>query len=341
MFNGTKKGIVTVAQRKAVDIEALYISHFPENHKREVSLLEAGAKWEDEMIKSVRGLNLSTRTLIPKPGMETNCGIIFCHGYGDHLRWINKGTFLTYCERGYLITGLELEGHGYSDSTVGYLPDLGKAVDDLHSFIIRQQQKHKKDKWIIHGQSMGGAVALLESLKSNEKKNIQLDGLVLIAPMCKISEEVQPPKAAVNCLLLMAKCCPKLSIVPSSFDNKLAYKDPKVYELVSKDPIQYEGKPRMATAATMYRSTKRLEGEMSELTTPFILLHGKKDIVTSHKASEELFEKTVKIAKEDKVLHLFEDCWHGTVYGEPEEDVKKYWGLIFDWIAARAAVKTA
>lgn len=335
MLNGERPHLVTVEQRRAVDTESLYEKYFPEETKREQALLAAGARWEDDFFKSSRGLSLATRTFLPNAETENDVGIIVCHGYTEHFRWLLKSLFFQYAERGHLVTGLEMEGHGLSDHTSGLLPDLNKAVDDFHEFVKRQQQRYPKKRWFIQGQSMGGAVALLESLKAKGTNDIQLDGMVLIAPMCKMAKEIQPSKLTVNILLLMAAYLPELSIVPSAIENKLIFRDPEVIKVVSKDPICYIGKPRVATGATMYSTTMELADSMDKIEVPFLVMHGKKDIVTSFQASVDLYEQSTKVSAEDKELVLLEEAWHGVIWAEPAEDVEKYWEIIFQWIDSR------
>ena len=339
-LNGQLPNVTTTAERRAVDPALLTEDVFPEYHAREQELLGSGFTWVDEYFTSSRGLSLSTRTLLPPSEPEghnenSDYGILYCHGYTDHLRLLAKGIIISYAERGFLVTGMELEGHGWSDHINGFLPDVKPASEDLYEFFRRQQEKYPKKKWFVHGQSFGGMFALLTALKSSERKDVQVDGLILSAPMCKINDEVKPPKYMIDGLHLLARIVPTWSVVPSKMHSRIVYKDPKIVERTLKDPIKYVGRPRLGTAAAMIFATVELEENLDKIKTPFFVLHGKKDVVTTYQASVDLYEKSVLVDEADKKLLLIDEAWHGILSAEPEEDRKFYWQEIFNWIRTR------
>lgn len=75
---------------------------------------------------------------------------------------------------------------------------------------------------------MGGAVALKVHLK--EPQN--WDGVILVAPMCKIAEDVKPPPAVLKVLTLLANLMPEAKLFPTKDLAELAFRDLKKRKLV-------------------------------------------------------------------------------------------------------------
>lgn len=76
---------------------------------------------------------------------------------------------------------------------------------------------------------MGGAIALKVHLKEPQA----WDGLILVAPMCKISEDVKPPMLVLNALILMSTLFPKAKLFPKKDMSELFFRDPSKRKLVS------------------------------------------------------------------------------------------------------------
>jgi len=84
----------------------------------------------------------------------------------------------------------------------------------------------------------------------------------------------------------------------------------------------------------MYNATCELETKMQEMKTPFIVMHGTGDVVTTHEASIDLYN-AASVPEEDKKIVICEGAWHGVLWAEPEEDIEKNWQVMLDWINSR------
>jgi pimeloyl-ACP methyl ester carboxylesterase len=111
------------------------------------------------------------------------------------------------------VYGLDYEGHGRSDGLQGYVPDFELLVRDCDDYftsvVVRSQSQSKR---FLLGESMGGAVALLLHLRRPEFWS----GAVLVAPMCKIADDMRPHPLVVNILKAMTSIIPTWKIVPSN-----------------------------------------------------------------------------------------------------------------------------
>lgn len=72
----------------------------------------------------------------------------------------------------------------------------------------------------------------------------------------------------------------------------------------------------------------------SQVSIPFIVLHGEEDKVTDKAVSIQLFKVA---SSSDKTMKLYEGMWHGLLYGEPEENTQIVFRDILNWLDERVA----
>lgn len=142
---------------------------------------------------SVRSLSVPTRGLV-----------IFCHGYTDHLNWfVLKDVFVKLAQRGYVCFGLEYEGHGQSEGLFGLVPSFDGIVDDVleWSAQVKSRAEFAGMATFLFGESMGGAIALDVHRREREAGTPSTwSGCMLLAPMCKVSDDFKPPEWQVAVL---------------------------------------------------------------------------------------------------------------------------------------------
>ncbi|KAG9156963.1 hypothetical protein Leryth_009015 [Lithospermum erythrorhizon] len=197
-------------------------------------------------------------------------------------------------------------------------------IDTAHT----AQPAYKEKKRFLYGESMGGAVALLV-----HKKNPAFwHGAVLVAPMCKISEKLKPHPIVISMLTKVEDVIPKWKIVPSKDVIDSGFKDPVKREEVRGNKFAYQEKPRLKTALEMLRTSINLEASLSEVTMPFLVLHGEADIVTDPEVSRALYERASSM---DKTFKLYPGMWHALTAGEPDENVEIIFSDIISWLDKR------
>ncbi|PWZ05151.1 hypothetical protein Zm00014a_040231 [Zea mays] len=92
---------------------------------------------------------------------------------------------------GYVVHGIDHEGHGKSSGSKGYLSSFGDVVRDCsdhfksvcgeNEAVDSKKQENRLKKRFLYGFSMGGTVVL----QLHRKDPLYWDGAVLLAPMCK------------------------------------------------------------------------------------------------------------------------------------------------------------
>uniref|UniRef100_A0A151UDD7 Monoglyceride lipase n=1 Tax=Cajanus cajan TaxID=3821 RepID=A0A151UDD7_CAJCA len=145
----------------------------------------AGIKTEEWYERNSRGLEIFCKSWMPKPGIPIKASVCFCHGYGDTCTFFFEGIARRIAASGYGVFAMDYPGFGLSEGLHGYIPNFDDLVDDVveHYTKIKARPDLRDLPRFILGQSMGGAV----SLKVHLKEPNSWDGMILVAPMCKVS----------------------------------------------------------------------------------------------------------------------------------------------------------
>lgn len=80
------------------------------------------------------------------------------------------------------------------------------------------------------------------------------------------------------------------------------------------------------------RMCDHLRSRFSEITAPFLVVHGTEDGVTSPEGSKILYDTA---ASDDKELIFYEGMLHSLVQGEPDENSDRVLGDFRKWIDER------
>ncbi|KAG2619787.1 hypothetical protein PVAP13_3NG136900 [Panicum virgatum] len=232
---------------------------------------------------------------------------------------------------GYGVFGIDYEGHGKSMGTRCYIQKFDNLVADCEQFFksICNMEDYRNKSRFLYGESMGGPLTLL----LHRKDPAFWDGAVLVAPMCKISEKVKPHPVVVTLLTKVEDIIPKWKIVPTKEIIDSTFKDPVKREKIRKNKLIYQDKPRLKTALELLRTSKDVEGNLSEVRMPFFVLHSKADTVTDPEVSRALYERS---ASTDKTFKLYPGMWHGLTAGEPDENVELVLSDILAWLDQRS-----
>ncbi|PKI35210.1 hypothetical protein CRG98_044376 [Punica granatum] len=244
-----------------------------------------------------------------------------------------KSTAIRLVNAGYAVHGMDYEGHGKSDGLQGLVNCFDDVVDDCsnHFTSVCEQEENKEKMRYLLGESMGGAMALC----LHRKKPDYWDGAVLVAPMCKIADQLRPSKLVVAFLSRLCNVIPSWRVVPTSQDIiELAFKVPEVREQVRSNPYCYKGRPRLKTGYECMRISMELENRLSEVLLPFIVLHGEDDKVTDISVSKLLHKQA---SSTDKTLKTYPRMWHGLLYGEEPENINIVFSDVIGWLDERTS----
>ncbi|KAL2934546.1 Caffeoylshikimate esterase [Bienertia sinuspersici] len=292
-----------------------------------------------EYITNARGMKLFTQWWSPLEAQEKLGVICVVHGYTGESSWTVQLTCVHLAKAGFVVCAIDHQGHGFSDALGGYeahIPDINPVVDDCVAFFDGFRVKHALGlPAFLYAESLGGAIALLITLKNKKEKKKEkgFDGLVLNGAMCGISPKFKPPWPLEHLLGIAATLLPTWRVVPTRGSiPDVSFKVEWKRKLAISSPKRYMGKPRAATAHELMRICKDLQERFEEIEVPLLIVHGGDDVVCDPACVEELYQRA---SSKDKTLKIYPGMWHQLV-GEPEENVELVFGDVLEWLKTRA-----
>ncbi|KAL6630706.1 hypothetical protein ACP70R_028557 [Stipagrostis hirtigluma subsp. patula] len=292
-------------------------------------------EYHEGYVNNARGMRLFTSTWLPS---SKNSPIIpkalvfLCHGYAVECAVTMRPTGERLARAGYAVYGVDYEGHGRSDGLQGYVPNFDALVADCDDYFTSVARSSNCNRRFLLGESMGGAVALL----LHRARPDFWTGAVLVAPMCKIADDMRPHPLVVNILRAMTNIIPTWKIVPTNDVINSAYKTQEKREEIRQNPYCYKGKPRLKTAFELLKISLHLEANLlHQVTLPFLIVHGGEDKVTDPSVSELLHRSA---ASQDKTLKMYPGMWHALTSGESPENIDTVFRDIIAWLDHRSDV---
>jgi alpha-beta hydrolase superfamily lysophospholipase len=176
-----------------------------------------------------------------------------------------------------------------SDGLHGHVTSMDEIVADFDDCFSQQRSREefRHLPFFLYGESMGGAVVFNLCTRSSLSSIVR--GAMLIAPMVDISDEMKLPAPVVTILRTMAHYFPLAPITPIPDISDRCFRDWAALMRCQADPLSYKGMPRLGAALAMLLATEDISKRLHELTTPVLIAHGDKDVVTCPKISESLF----------------------------------------------------
>lgn len=289
-------------------------------------------KYDEGFVTNSRGLKLFACEWVP-PKQEIKGLIFLCHGYAMECSITMNSTAVRLAEAGYAVYGIDYEGHGKSAGLAGYVSSFNAIVEDCsaHFTNICEKEENKGKMRFLMGESMGGGVVLL----LHRKKPEYWDGAVLVAPMCRISDDMKPHPIVVKVLTKLSNYIPTWKLLPGQDIIDVAFKVPEVREQIRSNPYCYKGRVRLKTANEILKVSLDLEQRLNEVSLPFIVLHGGDDKVTDKNVSEQLYNVALST---DKMFKLYAGMWHGLLYGEPPSNIDVVFADIIGWLDERVSL---
>ncbi|XP_042053675.1 caffeoylshikimate esterase-like [Salvia splendens] len=293
----------------------------------------SNVKYEEKFIVSPRGVKLFSCRWGPTD-TEPKALIFLCHGYGMECSISMRGCAARLVKAGYEVHGIDCEGHGKSSGLLGLITSFDDLVYDLsdHFTNISERKENRNKLRILMGESMGGAMVL----RLHRKMPAFWDGAILVAPMCKIADEIKPSPVVITILIALARIIPTWKLTPTPDIIDVAFRDPQVRHEVRSNPYTYKGRPRLQTSYQLYSASIDLEQRLQEVSLPFIVLHGKEDKVTDPSVSKTLYETARAM---DKTIKLYPGMWHSLSYGELPENLDIVYTDIVNWVDQRLSVR--
>ncbi|XP_038705486.1 caffeoylshikimate esterase isoform X2 [Tripterygium wilfordii] len=297
-------------------------------------LAPTGIRTEEWYERNSRGMEIFCKSWMPEAGVRMKGAVCFCHGYGDTCTFFFEGIAKRIAASGYCVYALDYPGFGLSGGLHGYIPSFDELVDDVieqYTRIKGRPELRGLPRFIL-GQSMGGAV----TLKVHLKEPREWDGVILVAPMCKVSEDLMPPAAVMKVLTFLSKVIPKAKLLPERDLAELMFREPGKKKMAVYNVICYEDRMRLKTAMELLKATNDIEMQVDKVSSPLLVLHGASDKVTDPSVSEFLYKKA---SSKDKTLKLYEGGYHCILEGEPDDRIATVIADIVSWLDSRCSAK--
>ena len=275
---------------------------------------------------------------------------VIVHGYGAHSCYptvsLAAEKLIVDNNNVGVCYAVDFAGFGKSEGLRGYIPSSESLVRDLQQLVAlaRDEQtqkqtgggKKRKQKVFLVGSSLGGAISILFALQARDSMNnatVNIDGLVLLAPMLSIPNVSTVEEYGLLALSFIAG---SWALIPSNAsNNEKQYKDPIIREKCENDNLSYGGYLRVQTARVCLEICSLLCKEAHKLTTPFLLIMGSKDVVVDPKRAEWMMDETTLVDSKNKTLMIIEDALHGLLceHLETRERIMK---TVSNWIEEKS-----
>ncbi|CAA0818581.1 alpha/beta-Hydrolases superfamily protein [Striga hermonthica] len=297
-------------------------------------VVPAGIRTEEWYEINSDGLEIFCKSWLPKPGVRIKGALCFCHGYGDTCTFFFEGIAKYIAASGYGVYAIDHPGFGLSEGLHGYVPSFDAIVDNvIEQFTIMKGRPEIRGlPRFLFGQSMGGAISLKALLKAPN----EWDGIVLVAPMCKISDEMAPPVPLQKILILLSNILPQAKLVPQKDLADLAFRELNKKQMAPYNVISYSDQTRLRTAVELLNATKYIESQVEKISSPMLILHGASDKVTDPRVSRFLYENA---CSKDKTLKLYEGGFHCILEGEPDDRILEVLNDIISWLDFRTSLR--
>ncbi|KAJ8545277.1 hypothetical protein K7X08_017860 [Anisodus acutangulus] len=267
--------------------------------------------WQPESINQLRGL----------------VGMI--HGYTSESSWIFELNAVAMAKAGFFVCALDLQGHGYSEGSPGYIPSIQPIIQDCIQYFDSARADHPKLPTFLYGESLGGAIGTLICLRQKTVWN----GLILSGPMFGVSQKYKPVWPLEKLLPLAAYIAPSWRIVITKSPASKSYKEGFKRKMVSKSPnCLASQKPPAATALELLKVCEYIQRNSHELEVPLLILQGGEDKVCDPEAAKLVYESA---GSKNKTLKIYPGMWHQLI-GEPNESVELVFNTMLSWLEVRA-----
>jgi alpha-beta hydrolase superfamily lysophospholipase len=215
------------------------------------------------------------------------------------------------------VLSFDLFGHGHSGGKKGNHPGFEFLLDAVEQAIKQAEKRCPDLPLFLYGHSMGGNLVINYTLRRKHR----LKGTVATSPFLELA--FQPPAWKLGPAKAIRFIYPSFT-TSNELETGALSKDPKEIEAYIKDPMIHDRVGPGYSLEFIRTGAWALE-HASSLKTPLLLVHGKKDRITSSAASKEFAERAGGKATYIEIPNGFHELHH---------DLEKQQVLesICDWI---------
>jgi alpha-beta hydrolase superfamily lysophospholipase len=253
-------------------------------------------KHTESTFKGHDGLDLFRQSWLPDEAPRAV--LVLVHGLAEH--GSRYGNIVRhFVPRGYLVTVLDLRGHGRSPGTRGYVARFRHYVEDIVAFLEQARADHPERPVFLVGHSMGGTIAAACAVEAQDA----LAGLILSGAVLKPGSSVSPLKLLIA--RMMSRLAPRLGV--TTLDSGGISRDPAVVQAYEDDPLVHHGRISARLGGEFLSAIQSLPEMMPGIRLPILIMHGTDDRLSDPEGSRLLSRE---ISSADKTLILYEGFYH-------------------------------
>lgn len=201
------------------------------------------------------------------------------HGFGEHCgRYQELATHLV--ANNIAVTGVDLRGHGKTDSPRGVAGDYDAIHGDVQTLIEETSRLYPDVPQFLFGHSMGGGLVLHHGMTSSSDS---LAGYLVSAPLIRLKRYVPPP---VRLAVKMIRSIMPRATFPIPVSGKNISSIPEEQDRYDSDTLSHN-RVGFSLAVGMIEAGESVLKEATKWDKPLRLWHSKADKITDFQASEQ------------------------------------------------------
>ncbi len=223
--------------------------------------------------------------------------ILLVHGLGEHCSRYNHWAQL-FNEKGFSVISMDLHGHGKSEGKRGHIKSLDVLLDDIDILFEKSDELFPGYRKILYGHSMGGTLVLNHIIKRNRP----IEAVIVTSPWLKLYSE--PSDIVIKITQFLKKFLPALTISNQLKAEQISH-DPEIVRDYERDPLNHD-RISLKMFHEIYQAGYHALRNVYKINSPFLIMHGTSDTITSPKASEDYVLNTSKRTS----LKLWQNQYH-------------------------------
>jgi len=267
---------------------------------------------QENSYKSSDGVSIFTQTW--QPQSKPRAIVCIIHGLGEHSsRYEHVAHY--YQKHNYLVTAMDLRGHGRSGGQRGHSPSFEIVLTDLAQFISQIENTYPGLPVFMYGHSLGGLLTINFALRNLN----HVKGFIVTSPNLAIAQKVAPWKLTLG--KIFYSLLPTLSM-PSGLDVNNISRDTKIVEKYKADPLVHDQASARFALDFINAGSWALQNS-DKLSVPMLLMYGTGDRIVSGEAIRQF-------AMGNQLVNYQE--WEGLfheLHNEPEQqnvmDFEREW----------------
>lgn len=252
--------------------------------------------------------------------------VFIIHGLSEHSSFYYSDIVARPLNNiGCVVAGHDHVGHGKSDGNRRVVEKIDKLVRDVivHIEHIRKKENIPDDvPTFLYGHSLGGLIACLISIERPEL----VKGMILEAPALTLNGRNDTGTFYMFAVRMLSLLMPSYVIRKPVFSNLT--RNNEVIKCALLDEYRNKDGLTIGTAVNIGFAIDSIQSRLKDINTPFLVAHGKKDVVISSVGSQRLKDEA---SVKDKMFLEYEDAYH-MLRIDSDEIYEDFQRKFVDWI---------